>query len=261
MRALRMIVCCLAGLAPCFAQAPSTSKPEMNPFDTPEGRDRGGALFQRHCAYCHGARGEGGRGADLTAGVYKHGGSDHELYLTIRNGISGTDMPAVRATDDEVWQMTAFVKSLGSAGLTETAPGDAAAGKAIYQGKGRCATCHSIGGEGGTLGPELASVGRSRSLRYLMDSLVAPDADVAIPYRAILVVTNSGQSLGGIRLNEDDISIQFRDSEDNLRSFLKKDLKQIRRDKPSLMPAYGSTLNKKELEDLVAYLNSLRGVR
>jgi len=222
---------------------------------------QGAALFQLHCSYCHGARGEGGRGADLTTGQYRHGGSDAELYSTVRHGIPGTEMPAVRATDEEVWKMVAFVKKLGSAGLLEKAVGDPGAGKAIYEGKGRCTACHSIGLEGASLGPDLSDVGRRRGLRYLEDSLVTPDAEVAIPYRAIQVVTKTGQTVAGIRLNEDDISVQLRDEGDNLRSFLKEDLRDIRRDKPSLMPAYGSALSKKEIEDVVSYLSSLRGAQ
>jgi putative heme-binding domain-containing protein len=91
-----------------------------------------------------------------------------------------------------------------------------------------------------------------------MESLVSPEADVPTPYRAVQIVTKAGQSTAGIRLNEDDVSIQLRDRDGNLRSFFKDNLKEIRRDKPSLMPAYGATLNKKELEDVVAYLSSLR---
>jgi putative heme-binding domain-containing protein len=242
-----------------FAATLSCAWPQQNMFDTPEGRQQGASLFQTHCAYCHGAQGEGGRGADLTTGVYKHGGSDSELYATIRNGIPGTEMPTVRASDEDIWKITAFVKTLGAAGLRETPTGDPAAGKAIYAAKGKCATCHSISGDGGYIGPDLSSVGRSRSLAYLLSSLVTPDADVALTYRAVQVTTKSGKIASGIRLNEDDLSIQVRDSENNLRSFLKEDLKEIRRDKPSLMPAYGTTLNKKELDDVVAYLNSLRG--
>ena len=91
------------------------------------------------------------------------------------------------------------------------------------------------------------------------ESLVSPEADVPVRYRAVQVVTKSGQTIRGIRLNEDDISIQLRDQKDNLRSFLKQNLQEIRHDKPSLMPPYGSSLSKKEIEDVVAYLSSLRG--
>jgi cytochrome c oxidase cbb3-type subunit 3 len=220
----------------------------------------GGRLFQTHCSYCHGSHGEGGRGADLTTGQYRHGGSDAELFSTIRNGIPGSEMPAVRASDEDVRLMVAFVKKLGSAGLEEKARGDSAAGKAVYETKG-CTTCHALGNQGGSLGPELTDVGRRRGPKYLEESLLKPEADVPIRYRAIQVTTKSGQMFAGIRLNEDDLSIQLRDTGDNLRSFLKDNVKEIRRDRPSLMPAYGPLLTNKELEDLVAYLSSLRGVQ
>ena len=45
-------------------------------------------------------------------------------------------------------------------------------------------------------------------------------------YRAFEVVTNAGQTVAGIRLNEDDLSIQLRDTNDNLRSFLKEQLRE-----------------------------------
>jgi putative heme-binding domain-containing protein len=249
-------MCCLATLASAgWAQEPVRT----NPFGTSEGAEQGKALFQIHCSYCHGANGEGGRGADLTTGQYRRGGSDANLYNTVRNGIPGTEMPAVRASDDEVWKMVAFVKRLGTLGVSEKASGDPVAGKAVYEGKGGCAACHAIGRDGGNLGPDLSDVGRRRNPQYLEESLVSPDADVPIRYRSIQVVTKSGQSTVGIRLNEDDISIQLRDEKDKLRSFLKENIREIRHDKPSLMPAYGSTLSKQEIGDVVSYLSSLRG--
>jgi putative heme-binding domain-containing protein len=244
-----------------MAVAPDSARAQANGFDTPEGAQQGGVLFQNHCTYCHGARGQGGRGSDLTTGQYKHGGSDAELYATIRNGIRGTEMPAVRATDEEVWKMVAFVKRLGTLAPGEKGSGDPAAGKLVVESKGKCLTCHSIGRAGGSLGPELTDVGRRRDLAYLEESLLKPEADVPLRYRAIRAVTKSGQEIGGIRLNEDDISIQFRDEQDNLRSFLKSDLREIRLDKPSLMPAYGARLSKKEIDDVVSYLSSLRGAQ
>jgi len=230
----------------------------QTPADGPETAP----LFSKNCAYCHGSRGEGGRGADLTTGIYNHGGSEADLFKTIRNGIPGA-MPAVAITDTEVWKLVAFVRKLGSAGIGEKAVGDAGTGKGIFEGKGHCSTCHSIGLTGGliggTVGPDLADVGRRRSLAYLTESLVRPEADVPIRYRAVEVVLKNGRTVTGIRLNEDDISIQLRDTNDNLRSFNKENIQDIRHDKPALMPAYGAILSGKELDDVVAYLNSLRG--
>jgi len=250
------IVCALliivAGLR---AQAPEI--PETNPFSSDADIQQGAALFQTHCSYCHGSFGEGGRGADLTAGIYRRGGTDRELYISVRYGIPGSEMGPVRITDDEVWKVVAYVKKLGSQGLLEKAPGDPAAGRQVYE-KSGCANCHSIDKEGGSLGPDLTDIGRRRGLKFLAESMVKPDADIPINYRGVQIVLKSGQTVSGIRLNYDDLSIQIRDTRDNLRSFLRENIQEIRYDKPSLMPAYAS-MNQKNLEDVIAYLNSLKG--
>src|SRR5437899_331724 len=99
MRLLFRMCCCAMVLISADWAQPQRSVPAIatpaNPFDTPEGVAQGGALFQTHCSYCHGARGEGGRGVDLTSGQYRRGGSDANLFSTVRNGIPGTEMPAV----------------------------------------------------------------------------------------------------------------------------------------------------------------------
>ena len=233
---------------------------QTNPFNTDADVQQGGALFQLHCSYCHGSHGEGGRGADLTAGVYRMGGTDPELFTTIRTGIPGTEMPVVRVSDDEVWKLVGFVKRLGSQGLFEKAPGDADAGKAIYARSG-CAGCHRIGKDGTDLGPDLTDIGRRRGLAFLEESIVKPEAFVPNSYRAVQLVMKSGSNVYGIRLNEDDLSIQVRDVGGNPRSYLKENINEVRRDKPSLMPSYESRLSKQELADLVAYLNSLKGAQ
>jgi len=257
MRTLRGVCCFVTFLAIAGAQEVART----NPFDTSEGVAQGRTLFQIHCSYCHGSNGEGGRGADLTTGRYRHGGADASLYASVRNGIHGTEMPAVRASDDEVWKMVAFVKRLGSAGPTEKASGDGAAGKLIFEGKGKCMTCHSVGRDGGSLGPDLSDVGRRRSPNYLAESIVTPDADVNVAFRTLEVVTTAGQTVAGIQLNEDDVSIQLRDTNESLRSFLKSNVRELRRGRPSLMPSFATSLTTKEIEDIVAFLSSLRGAQ
>lgn len=233
---------------------------KTNPFSSEADIQQGGAMFQTHCSYCHGTRGEGGRGADLTAGVYRMGGTDPELFRSIRNGVPGSEMPAVRVTDDEVWKIVGFVKRLGSRGLSEKAPGDAVAGSALYA-KHACAACHQISKQGMDLGPDLTDVGRRRGLAFLEESIVKPEAFVPNSFRAVRLVMKTGRNVAGIRLNEDDLSVQVRDVAGNPRSYMKTGVQEIRHNQPSLMPSYESRLSKKELADLVAYLNSLKGAQ
>jgi len=139
------------------------------------------------------------------------------------------------------------------------AVGDAFSGKAIFEGKGACQTCHAIAGRGGSLGPDLGRIGVARSAEFLRLALLNPDAEIDSAYLTVVVVTKSGETVRGIALNEDDLSLQIRDSAGNLRSFLKDDLKSVGREQRSLMPSYAARLTAAEIGDLVSYLRTLRG--
>jgi putative heme-binding domain-containing protein len=169
-------------------------------------------------------------------------------------------MPAVQVTTDETWKMVGFVKRIGSQGLFEKAVGNPRTGKAIYE-KSQCAACHRIDSEGQDLGPDLTTIGRRRGLSFLEESILKPDAYISNNYRAIRIVMKSGATVVGIRLNEDDLSVQVRDTAGNPRSFMKEDVKEIRYNQPSLMSSYQSVLSRQELSDLIAYLNSLKGAQ
>lgn len=253
---------CLAACAVLAQEAeerPEEKIAEKNPFDTPADAALGRQYFLGHCAACHGPEGEGGRGVNLTTGRYRLGSSDRELFRTIRRGIPGSEMPGIGLTETEVWRVITFVRRLGAQGADEKAPGDPAAGRAIYEGKGACGQCHWIDGRGGVLGPDLSEIGLRRSLKFLRESLTDPDKHIAEDYRTYSVVTRSGERVRGIKLNEDDYTIQLRDSKENLRSFKKADLKEVKREPASMMPASGAALTATELENLIAYLSSLRG--
>jgi putative heme-binding domain-containing protein len=234
--------------------------PERNPLSSDSDVVLGRQLFLGRCGLCHGRDGEGGRGAALNTGQYRHGESDREMFLTIRNGIPNTEMPGTFLTDPEVWRLVAYVKRLGlTRASEERVPGDPQAGRAVYESRG-CPACHAIDGQGGDTGPDLSSVGARSSLRYLKESIVTPSTDVPLSYRTVTVTTLAGGKIRGIHLNEDDYSIQLRAMDGNPRSFLKSDLREVRYEKESLMPPYAS-LSAAELDNLVAYLNSLKGQR
>lgn len=139
------------------------------------------------------------------------------------------------------------------------AASDAAAGKAIFEGKGGCAACHSIGDRGASLGPDLGDIGIHRTAKSLRLSLTDPDAEIYREYYTVVVVTKRGETVEGLALNEDDLSLQIRDINGNPRSFLKDDLKSARREQRSLMPSYSNRLSAAEIDDVVAYLRSLKG--
>ena len=123
-----------------------------------------------------------------------------------------------------------------------------------------CAQCHTIEGKGGRLGPDLTLVGRKRSATYLKDSIVDPNADITIGYPMITVVTKDRKTVVGTQRGFDDFSAQLMDAAENFHSFEKGDVVSMKRNMKSMMPAtYRGMFNEKELNDLVAYLSSLRG--
>jgi putative heme-binding domain-containing protein len=255
------------------AQTPSVRKPGTNPkAGNASAIKEGASLFRANCSPCHGLSAKGGgRGPDLTTGYFAHGSSDKEIFNTITQGVPGTDMPANTFEDSETWALIAYIRSRSANAGPRVLPGDAAKGKMIFLGAGNCAQCHMVNGAGGRLGPDLSRVGAARSAAYLKESVREPDKELSngmldpnrfygLPmlYEKVTVVTNSGETIVGVPRNEDTFSIQLLDQDERLRFLLKKDLKEVREERKSLMPAYTEDmLSATELQDLVAYLASL----
>ncbi|HTB80307.1 MAG TPA: c-type cytochrome [Opitutaceae bacterium] len=229
-------------------------------------------LFLIHCAPCHGPHGEGAVGPTLAAAHLPRASSEEALLKIITRGIEGTEMPRSRLEPDEIRQVAAWVWQLGKI-APEKIPGDAGHGRQLYFAKGGCVQCHSIGGHGGSIGPDLTDVGLRRGASYLRRALVDPGADVpksfssyrsevSLPDNFLLVrvVTKDGREITGVRINEDTFSIQLRDFSSHIHSFFKSDLAELHKDwGQSPMPPYGAVFTPAELDDLVAFLSSLRG--
>ena len=146
-----------------------------NPFNSPADAEAGGRIFHSHCAVCHGPEGSGGKATDLTRGRFRHGSSDSELYKTVSEGIPGTEMPGIFFNGKQMWQIVAYVRSLSEGKAAEQIDGDIAAGRTLFFGKGGCANCHRVNGEGSRSGPDLSDIGAMRSLAHLEAALVDPE--------------------------------------------------------------------------------------
>jgi len=136
--------------------------------------------------------------------------------------------------------------------------GEPAPGESLFRGKGGCARCHKVNGEGGRFGPDLSNVGSSRSVKHIRESLEQPDSEVRLPFWRVSITDRDGKSYSGFRLNEDTYSIQVLDMEERLHSFSKRDLQSLKIEKTSVMPSYSTVFSGSDLEDLIAYLSSLR---
>jgi putative heme-binding domain-containing protein len=227
--------------------------------------DAGKNIYRGRCGVCHGIDAKGYRGSDLTSGDWMHGGSDTQIFRTIQNGVTGTEMPAGgNLSEDEIWAVIAYLRTLAVPGGAPPERGDATKGEQTFWAKdrGNCGQCHMVGARGGRLGPNLTRIGAARSVAALEREIRRPAEVIPVGYETITVATKSGRKIRGLRKNEDTFSVQVMTGAEDLLSFDKKDVEVTAESDRSLMPAYGADrLNDAELADLVRYLRSLRGTR
>jgi putative heme-binding domain-containing protein len=217
----------------------------------------GAKIFRSHCAECHGLKGEGGRGPNLTTGVFFYGKTDDDLMRNISDGIPGTAMPGVFFSPVQVSHLTAYVRSLSQSGGANQLPGDAAKGEKLFREKG-CIGCHLARGEGGYRGPDLSIIGSQRSVEHLRQAILDPNATVLRSYWVAKITLENGATYAGFLRNEDTHTVQILDFSKGLTSLSKHEFKKFEIDKHSIMPSYQGRLTGNETNDLVAYLWSLK---
>ena len=239
---------------------------------SPEAVENGSKIFLSSCAKCHGATGDDVPGVNLAGGRFIRGNTDAELAALIIKGIPGTGMPSNNLSEKQAADVVAFIRSFASGGLAAemagaavakalaSLPGDAGRGKALVEEKGQCLTCHSLGSAGGRLGPDLSEIGFRRP-DNLQRSILDPQAEIRGDQRSARAVTRDGVAVTGRLLNHDNFSAQLLDSKEQLRSFLKADLKEFTILTTSAMPSYRDRLSAEEVADIVKYFSTLRGRR
>jgi cytochrome c oxidase cbb3-type subunit 3 len=226
---------------------------------TPADIEDGGRLYNNTCAACHGANGDRVSGVDLMHGKFRRAATDDGVAAIIQKGISGTAMPPHALTDFQAGTIVAYLRSVAADAGSVSGTGDVARGRAIFEGKGACQTCHSVHNSGSLVGPDLTDIGAIRRAAQLERSLLDPDAEILAQNRTYRVVTRDGAIITGRLLNHDEFTIQLLDQQ-GLRSFQKANLKESGFVEKSPMPSYQGKLSAQELADLVGYLVSLKGI-
>lgn len=234
-----------------------------NPFTEGPDRRMGETSFRVHCALCHGYDARGGAetdGPDLTTGRFRRASTQAGLFDVIRNGVDGTAMLGIddAAPDRVVWQIITYLDSLTPNPARVDLPGDAAAGRALFAGRGGCAACHMVDGVGGRGGPDLSRVGERRDPDELRADLLDPNREVEPRWWTMIVTRGDGSVVQGSRMGEDTFTVRLMDADEQLWSFSKSAIRSLERVRTSSMPAAGDMLTGAEVDDLIAYLVSLR---
>jgi putative heme-binding domain-containing protein len=223
-----------------------------NPYTTAEDRRDGAITFRSQCASCHGQDAKGTTaGPDLSRGQFKHAVSEEAMFRVITKGVPGTTMPGFALNGRAAWQVVAFINSLNVRKGGQA--GDSSAGAALFT-KLKCAGCHPAGA------PNPAESAMKLGRAELRQSLLEPDAAVAPEYWRWRGTLRDGSVVEGRRFNEDTFVIQLLGDDRRLRTVQKSNVERSELSMRSKMPSFREKLSPADLDHLIAYLESLRGV-
>jgi putative heme-binding domain-containing protein len=119
-----------------------------------------------------------------------------------------------------------------------------------------CAACHSIGGQGGNVGPQLDGIGQ-RGLERLCEDILDPNRNVDGAFRTTLLELKDGEVTSGLLRREEGELVVLAESTGKEISVPKKDIAGRRQSETSLMPEnFGELLSAEEFNHLMVYLLS-----
>jgi len=126
--------------------------------------------------------------------------------------------------------------------------------------QGECMRCHRANAghaAGGEAGPNLAGVATRQDRRKLLESLVLPDAEIAAGFGTVSLELSHGANISGTYHGGGDAHYDIATS-DSAHRLMAADVKKAAF-APSAMPAMGPLLDPREMRDLVAWLDTLKG--
>jgi putative heme-binding domain-containing protein len=133
------------------------------------------------------------------------------------------------------------------------------AGNAVNGGKvfaAQCASCHTVDGAGGQVGPDLTGIRHQPADAILLHVLV-PDYEISAGYQAYVVETRDRRTLVGRLESEAPNSLTLRDGTAQQQVILRSDVASIRASAHSLMPPeLELVMSVQEIADLIAYLKA-----
>jgi mono/diheme cytochrome c family protein len=233
--------------------------------------DRGRKVYAAECITCHGTRARGtDRGADLIRSeLVLHDRYGNQIGPFLKKGHSLQTSAAGSLTQAQVEDLAHFVHQQvyetlrASLQIQNVLTGNADAGRAWFNGDGKCSTCHSPTGD-------FSGIARRYDPPALQQRFLFPMAGGGgrgrggrgAPPRNPVTVTvtpGSGASITGIVVALDDFNVALRDSSGEYFSFKRTaDLKVVKHDPFAAHEELLDRITDKNMHDIVAYLETLK---
>lgn len=236
--------------SPLLAQSPPASPAAPDTAKT----------YATLCSGCHGADARGTQqGPGLAGSATVRRRSLQSLRNVIRNGIPAAGMPAFDLPAATLDALAAMIVSLNASAAQSSVPGDQAAGKAFFFGKGQCASCHMVNGQGAPIGPDLSGVARDMTVDELREALQKPDARIAPGYELTSVQLHDGRTLRGFARSRTSFGLALQDLKGTIHPLSLDQVTRVSDEPGSLMPPVSAGGD--EVQNLIAYLSRLTGIR
>lgn len=134
--------------------------------------------------------------------------------------------------------------------------GDAGRGEALFWSETvNCGKCHRMKERGTAVGPDLAEIGKQRSHREILESLLFPSRRIDAKYASYLIETVSGKLLTGMLVERNAQSIVFRDGEGRAIELNADEVEAMHPSRTSIMPeGQLANLTAQQAADLLAFL-------
>jgi mono/diheme cytochrome c family protein len=272
--ALMAAVLALAQQAPPSPAPPRTTGDSVGPYSKqvvdPAAATRGRAVYAVECVDCHGPTARGTTaGPNLIRSIVvlrDRVGSELGPFMKQGHPLQSKG-PSASLTADQIADLSHFLKQRVEDALKRqpmgdkinVINGDAAAGKAYFEGDGQCVTCHSVTGNLAGLSARYADpVNHQQAMLFPSGRGRGFGAPATAP--VMLTVTPAGgQPVTGTLVFLDDFSAQLRDSSGKLRTWNRSPtLKVVKTDPLAAHHALLDRLTDKTIHDLVVYLETVK---
>ena|SRR5437016_9965997 len=247
----------VAGIA--LALLSSTAVSQTSNVNNREARvanSKGKDFFESSCAVCHGLDGGGGEHApNIGRASAAKSKSDSTLATILRNGILSKGMPPFNYLGNpKLDSILSYLRVLQGKNETRADVGNPVNGKQLFFGKGECADCHAMHGEGHFLSTDLSDFSYDHDPNDIRTAILKPQEQLVAPHTLARVMNSAGQFSGVIR-NESNSSIQIQGTDGQFYLFMKSDLQSVERSPAPAMPGdYQQKLSSAEIEDLLSYI-------
>lgn len=253
-----------------IAGPPLVAQDFPRPPDDPASIARGRQTFSVNCGFCHGSDARGGEGGGpnlLRSAIVLADRKGEVLSAVVLNGRIDRGMPKFSLPDTDIADIAAFLHSLnvGRGAGEQMNPkrvlvGNAAAGRAYFNGKGRCSECHSVT-------HDLAGIGSKYDPQSLQNQIFTGGGTGMLgvplptaPPRTVSAALPAGETITGRLVSIDDFVVVLIDAEGDRRTIRRDgDIPKVQVTNP--LQAHFDMIRgweDRDLHDLTAYLATIK---